>query len=59
MEREARTDKLTEVVDRYSGYTVYDRHYAKMGEVDDLFLGENDSPEYLGVKMGFLGPVPP
>ena len=55
MEREARTDKFTEVEDRYAGYTVYDRHYEKMGNVDDLFVGENDSPEYLGVKMGFLG----
>jgi uncharacterized protein (TIGR02271 family) len=26
-----------------------------MGNVDDLFVDENDSPEYLGVKMGFLG----
>jgi uncharacterized protein (TIGR02271 family) len=26
-----------------------------MGEVDVLFLDENDSPEYIGVKMGFLG----
>ena len=55
MEREARTDKFTEVEDRYAGYTVYDRHYEKMGNVDDLFLDENDSPQYIGVKMGFLG----
>ncbi len=55
MEREARTDKFTEVEDRYAGYTVYDQHSEKMGKVDDLFLDENDRPEYLGVKMGFLG----
>src|SRR5918995_7324090 len=55
VEREARTDKFTEVEDRYAGYTVYDQHSEKMGKVDDLFLDENDSPEYLGVKMGFLG----
>ena len=55
MERKARTDNLTEVEDRYAGYTVYDRHYENIGEVDDLFLDENDSPEYLGVKMGLLG----
>ena len=55
MEREARTDKFTEVEDRYAGYTVYDQHYEKIGEVDDLFLDENDQPEYIGVKMGFLG----
>ncbi len=55
MEREARTDRLAEVEDRYAGYTVYDRHYERMGNVDDLFVDENDSPEYIGVKMGFLG----
>jgi uncharacterized protein (TIGR02271 family) len=55
VEREGRTDRFTKVEDRYAGYTVYDRHYEKIGEVDDLFLDENDQPEYLGVKMGFLG----
>jgi hypothetical protein len=55
VEREARTDEFTEVEDRYAGYTVYDQHYEKLGKVDDLFLDENDSPEFLGVKMGFLG----
>jgi uncharacterized protein (TIGR02271 family) len=55
LERQARTDKFTEVEDRYAGYTVYDRSYEKIGNVDDLFVDENDSPEYLGVKMGFLG----
>jgi uncharacterized protein (TIGR02271 family) len=55
VEREARTDKFTKVEDRYARYTVYDQHYEKIGNVDDLFLDENDSPEYLGVKMGFLG----
>jgi uncharacterized protein (TIGR02271 family) len=55
LERQARTDKFTEVEDRYAGYTVYDRHYEKIGNVDDLFLDENDSPQYIGVKMGFLG----
>ena len=56
MEREARTDKFTEEVeDRYVGYTVYDQDYEKIGNVDDLFLDESDQPEYIGVKMGFLG----
>ena len=56
MERQARTDKFTkEVEDRYADYTVYDQHYEKIGNVDDLFLDESDQPEYLGVKMGFLG----
>jgi uncharacterized protein (TIGR02271 family) len=55
LERQARTERFTELEDRYVGYTVYDRHYEKMGEVDVLFLDENDQPAYIGVKMGFLG----
>jgi uncharacterized protein (TIGR02271 family) len=56
LERQARTERFTEEVeDRYVGYTVYDRSYEKIGNVDDLFVDENDSPEYIGVKMGFLG----
>jgi uncharacterized protein (TIGR02271 family) len=55
LERQARTDKFTEVEDRYAGYIVYDQHYEKIGNVDDLFVDENDSPQYIGVKMGFLG----
>jgi uncharacterized protein (TIGR02271 family) len=39
----------------YAGYAVYDMHYEKIGEVDDLFVDEDDRPEYVGVKMGFLG----
>lgn len=56
MEHQARTDKFTEeVAHRFAGYTVYDQDYEKIGNVDDLFLDESDHPEYLGVKMGFLG----
>ena len=43
------------IEEQYSGYTVYDEHYEKVGKVDDLFVGEYDEPEYVGVKMGFLG----
>src|ERR687894_1900296 len=39
----------------YKDYTVYDQHYEKVGKVDDLFVDENDQPEYIGVKIGFLG----
>jgi uncharacterized protein (TIGR02271 family) len=52
---EERSDRFTALEDRYAGYTVYDQSYEKIGKVDDLFLDENDSPEYIGVKMGFLG----
>ena len=52
---EERSDRFTAIEDQYAGYQVYDQHYEKIGNVDDLFLDENDSPEYIGVKMGFLG----
>jgi uncharacterized protein (TIGR02271 family) len=56
LERQARTDKFTEeVAHRFAGYTVYDQDHEKIGNVDDLFLDESDQPEYIGVKMGFLG----
>ena len=52
---ENRSDGFTAIEDRYAGYTVYDNAGSKIGKVDDLFLDENDQPEYIGVKMGFLG----
>src|SRR5215208_8246820 len=50
-----RREESTLIEDLYSEYTVYDTHYEKIGKIDDLFVDENDQPEYLGVKMGFLG----
>src|ERR687898_2952546 len=52
---EERSDRFTAIEDRFAGYEVYDPAGEKIGKVDDLFLDENDSPEYIGVKMGFLG----
>ena len=52
---EERTDRFTAVEDEYAGYTVRDPNGEKIGKVDDLFLDENDQPEYIGVKMGFFG----
>jgi uncharacterized protein (TIGR02271 family) len=52
---EQRSDKFTELEERYSGYEVYDRDGEKIGKVDDLFVDEDDQPEYIGVKTGFLG----
>jgi uncharacterized protein (TIGR02271 family) len=52
---EERSDRFTAVEDQYAGYTVVDQGGEKIGKVDDLFVDENDQPEYYGVKMGFLG----
>jgi rRNA processing protein Gar1 len=48
---ENRSDRFTAIEDQYAGYEVYDRNGEKIGKVDDLFVDENDQPEYLGVKM--------
>ena len=52
---EERSDRFTAIEDQYAGYTVVDQSGSKIGKVDDLFVDENDQPEYIGVKMGFLG----
>jgi uncharacterized protein (TIGR02271 family) len=52
---EHRSDRFTAIEDQYAGYTVYDQSDQKIGKVDDLFVDESDQPEYIGVKMGFLG----
>jgi uncharacterized protein (TIGR02271 family) len=52
---EERTDRFTAIEDRFAGYEVYDQSGSKIGKVDDLFVDESDNPEYIGVKMGFLG----
>ena len=55
MKHHERTDRFTAIEDQYAGYEVYDRNGQKIGKVDDLFIDEHDQPEYIGVKMGFLG----
>ena len=55
MDREGRNDRFTALEERYEGYNVYDPQGERIGKVDDLFVDETDEPEYLGVKMGFLG----
>ena len=55
MAYEERNDRSKEGGYNFAGYQVYDVHYEKIGKVDDLFIDENDQPEYIGVKMGFLG----
>lgn len=55
MDAEGREDRFRKLEESYGDYTVYDQHYEKIGKVDDLFVDESDRPEYIGVKMGFLG----
>jgi uncharacterized protein (TIGR02271 family) len=50
-----REDRFAELEEYFAGYTVYDANREKIGKVDDLFVDEDDNPEYIGVKTGFLG----
>jgi hypothetical protein len=52
---EERGDRFRELEEAYRDYTVYDQHYERVGRVDELFVDEDDRPEYIGVKTGFLG----
>ena len=49
------TVRSTELDERYAGYKVYDCDGEKIGKLDELFVDENYQPEYIGVKVGFLG----
>ncbi len=51
---EGRTSGV-EAPDRCVGYGVYDPLGKKIGSVEKLFVNENHEPEYVRVKMGFLG----
>ena len=50
-----REDRFAELEERFAEYTIYDANREKIGKVDELFVDENDNPEYIGVKTGFLG----
>ncbi len=41
--------------ERYASYEVYDQDGEKIGRPDDLFVDENDNPEYVGVRTSPLG----
>ena len=40
---------------QYAGYEVYDQDGERIGRPDDLFVDENDNPEYVGVRTDPLG----
>jgi uncharacterized protein (TIGR02271 family) len=44
-----------ELEERYANYELHDVNGEKVGQVDGLFVDENDQLEYVGVKTGLLG----
>ena len=55
MDREIRPDPFAALKDGSEEYHVYDRHYERIGGVDDVFIDEQGAVSYIGVKMGFFG----
>ena len=54
MATDERTRNEYRALESYEGYTVYDQHGEKIGKVDDLFVDEDNRPEYIGVRTGFF-----
>jgi uncharacterized alkaline shock family protein YloU len=50
-----RNPRFTKLEEQFKGYEVHDPQGEKIGTADDLFVNENDQPEYIGVKTGLLG----
>ncbi len=48
-------DPFARLKDPGEQYKVYDSHYEKIGEVNDVVLGEDGRVLYVGVAMGFFG----
>jgi poly-beta-hydroxybutyrate-responsive repressor len=55
---EERDGLLTATENRYAGYTVYDDAGKKIGKVEDFFVDKDDRTQYIGVRVGSLGPGP-
>jgi uncharacterized protein (TIGR02271 family) len=41
--------------EQYAGYNIHDEHGERIGKLDDLFVDEDDNPEYVGVRAGSSG----
>jgi len=55
VDREISPDPFAALKDGSEEYHVYDKHYERIGRVDDVFIDERDAVSYVGVKMGFFG----
>ena len=55
MDREIGPDPFAALKEGSEEYHVYDKHYERIGRVDDVFIDERDAVSYIGIKMGFFG----
>ena len=47
-----RAEPLGRPEERYAEYRIYDQYEERIGPLSDLFVDENDDPEYVGVETG-------
>jgi uncharacterized protein (TIGR02271 family) len=50
-----RAEPLVTPEEQYAQYGIYDQYAERIGPVSDLFVDENDEPEYVGVETGLPG----
>ena len=50
-----RAEPLVTPEERYAQYGIYDQFGERIGPVSDLFVDENEEPEYMGVETGLPG----
>ena len=50
-----RAESLVTPEERYAQYGIYDQYGERIGPVSDLFVDENNEPEYVGVETGLPG----
>ena len=50
--RAGRIEPLGTPEERYAEYGIYDQYGERIGPLSDLFVDENDEPEYVGVETG-------
>jgi uncharacterized protein (TIGR02271 family) len=50
-----RAEPLGTPEERYAQYGIYDQYGERIGLLSDLFVDENDEPEYVGVETGLPG----
>jgi uncharacterized protein (TIGR02271 family) len=50
-----RAEPLGTSEERYAEYGIYDHYGERIGPLSDLFVDENDEPEYVGIETGLPG----
>ena len=55
MEHEKGEEGFAPLEKQFAGYEVYDAAKERIGKVDEIFVDENGSPEYVGVKTSRSG----